>query len=237
MKTISRFVSLPHACSYLPQETAEIEYVRVASMSAAEYQERMAAGWRRFGYTIFHPTCRACQECRTLRVVVDRFRPNRSQRRVRNMNEGDVRLEINPPSATPDKLRLYDRYHEFQSDVKDWPTHPPKDVLEYLGSYVDNPFPAQEYSYYIGDRLVAIGYVDALPDALSAVYCFYDPDIRERSLGTWNVLCAIEQAALSGRPHVYLGYFVAGCGSLEYKANFTPNQVRDADGQWRDFRA
>src|SRR5262249_37219775 len=135
-----------------------------------------------------------------------------------------------------EKLELYDRYHLFQSDFKDWPVHPPKDREEYLNSYVKNPFPTHEYCYRIGDKLVGVGYIDVLPESLSAIYCFYDPDLRDRSLGTWNVLIIIEQAALSGRPYVYLGYFVAGCGSLEYKANFLPNQIRGDDGRWRDFR-
>ena len=39
-----------------------------------------------------------------------------------------------------------------------------------------------------------------------------------------------------GTPHVYLGYFVDGCASLEYKARFRPNEVLGADGEWGAFR-
>ena len=42
--------------------------------------------------------------------------------------------------------------------------------------------------------------------------------------------------AARGLPHLYLGYYVAGCPSLHYKANFTPNQILGPDGHWRDFR-
>lgn len=237
MKTIAHFVSLPHQCSYLPDREASIEYERVASMSRAEYQQLMERSWRRFGHTIFRPVCRACNECRSLRVIVGQFQPNRSQRRVRKLNEGVVRLEIGVPSVCQEKLELYDRYHAYQSQCKDWPAHPPKDLSEYIAAYVDNPFHAQEYRYFLKDRLVAVGYVDALPNAYSAVYCFYDPSERGRSLGTWNVLSILEKAAQNSIPHVYLGYFVSGCMSLAYKANFIPNQIRGPDGLWRDFRA
>jgi arginine-tRNA-protein transferase len=71
---------------------------------------------------------------------------------------------------------------------------------------------------------------------LSAIYFFYDPDERHRSLGTFNVLNIIESAKQRGIPHVYLGYYVAGCGSMEYKATFRPNQVLGADSEWHDFR-
>jgi leucyl-tRNA---protein transferase len=236
MKTIAHFVSLPSQCSYLPDRFAQMEYERVASMTAAEYEELMRGGWRRFGYTIFRPVCRTCTECRSLRVLVDRFQANRSQRRVRKLNAKAIRLEIGQPRVSREKLDLYDRYHAFQSSFKDWPAHPPKDLAEFIAAYVDNPFQSQEYCYYLGDRLVAVGYVDALPSAYSAVYCFYDPDERTRSLGTWNVLSIIEAAQRNSIPYVYLGYFVEGCGSLAYKANFLPNQIRGPDGIWRDFR-
>ncbi len=237
MKTLAHFVTAPSACSYLPDRRAETEYVLTGRVTAAEYQQRMSEGWRRFGHTLFRPVCSQCHECRTLRVLVDRFRPNRSQRRVRKLNEGQVCLTIGPPSADREKLELYDRYHLFQSEFKDWRPHDPKDRDEYVNSYVSNPFPTYEYCYRIGEKLVAVGYVDELPESLSAIYCFYDPELRERSLGTWNVLSVIEQASLRGLPHVYLGYYVTGCGSLEYKANFVPNQIRGDDGRWQDFKA
>lgn len=236
MESLVRFVSLPMACGYLPQQTWRLEYELVSSLSREEYLERMQDGWRRFGHTMFRPRCPECNACRTLRVLVDQFRPNRSQRRVRVMNEGAFQLRIGAPSVNREKLDLYDRYHAFQSEHKGWPAHPAKDAADFVDSYVDNPFPVQEWCYYEGSRLVAVGYVDDLPGALSAIYFFHDPDLRGRSMGTWNVLSILEMAAVRAIPHVYLGFFVEGCRSLEYKANFQPNEIREADGTWHLFR-
>ncbi len=236
MESVFRFVSLPTVCHYLPGQTWRLEYELVGNITAAEYLERMRNGWRRFGHTLFRPRCPECSACRTLRVLVNQFRPNRSQQRARKLNEGAVRLEIGAPSATLEKLALYDRYHAFQVDAKGWPEHTPKDAADYIDSYVDNPFPVEEWCYFVGDRLVGVGYVDVLPQALSAIYFFYDPDERQRSLGIWNVLRVLEAAAERGIPHVYLGYYVEGCRSLEYKANFAANQIREADGTWHNFR-
>jgi leucyl-tRNA---protein transferase len=236
MESVYHFVSLPRDCSYLPGRTWQLEYEMVAAMSPAEYLERMRDGWRRFGHTMFRPRCPACTGCRTLRVLVDQFRPNRSQRRCRNLNESEIRLCIGKPSATRAKLELYDRYHAFQAEAKGWPEHSPKDAQDYVDSYINNPFPLQEWCFYLGRRLVGVGYVDDLPGAFSAIYFFYDPTERHRSLGTWNVLSILETARQLGIPHVYLGYYVEGCPSLEYKANFVPNQIRLPDGSWRDFR-
>jgi arginine-tRNA-protein transferase len=136
------------------------------------------------------------------------------------------------PSVTRDKLNLYDRYHAHQTKAKGWPAHSPKDPVEYQDGFVDNPFPIEEWRYFLGPRLVGIGYVDRVPDGLSAVYFFHEPDERPRGLGTWNVLCVIDRAAALGLPYVYLGYYVAGSASLSYKANFGPNQTLEPDGRW-----
>ncbi len=235
METLFRFLAPPSQCGYLPEQTWRLEYEQVSRLSAAEYMERMLHGWRRFGGMMFRPRCPACHACRAIRISVDRFQPDRSQRRVRKANQDVVRLQIGVPSVTRAKLDLYDRYHAHQSEVKGWPWHLPKDADEYANSFVENPFPTQEWCYYLGNRLVGVGYVDDLPGGLSAIYFFYDPEQRHRSLGTWNVLNVLEQAALRRLPHVYLGYYVVGCASMAYKARFLPNQLLESDGKWHDF--
>jgi arginine-tRNA-protein transferase len=235
MESLFRFVAPPSPCGYLPDQLWRLEYEHVAALTAAEYMQRMREGWRRFGHMLFRPRCPACSACRSLRVVVDRFRPDRSQRRARRANEAVVQLRIAEPRVSRAKLLLYDRYHAFQSGQKGWPQHPAKDPDSYIDSFVFNPFPVEEWCYYVGRKLVGVGYVDALPAGLSAIYFYYDPEERGRSPGTWNVLRIIEEAAARGLPHAYLGYYVAGCPSLEYKSRFVPNEVLGPDGQWRAF--
>jgi arginine-tRNA-protein transferase len=235
MESLFRYVAPPSQCGYLPEQLWRLEYEQVAILSPAEYLECLRHGWRRFGTMLFRPRCRNCTACLSLRVVVDHFRPDRSQRRARKANEGIVHLQIGEPAVSPAKLALYDRYHAYQSEAKGWPSHPAKDAFEYARSFVDNPFPTEEWCYYLGRRLVGVGYVDVLPGGMSAIYFFYDPDERWRSLGTWNVLGMIERAAARKAPHVYLGYYVADCPSMTYKSRFRPNQILGPDGQWHDF--
>jgi arginine-tRNA-protein transferase len=261
MESSFRYLAIPRVCSYLPDRLARMEYEYVSALSPGEYLTRMLAGWRRFGKMLFRPRCEGCTECRALRVRVADFRADRSQRRARKANEDVVQLRIGKPSLSPAKLALYDRYHAFQEGDKAWPGHPEEDAAGYAESFIYHPFRVEEWSYFVGRRLVAVGYVDSLPappepidddgeadrvslpmadeatnvSGLSAIYFFYDPDQRARSLGTWNVLCLIDEAARRGLPFVYLGYHVAGCRSLEYKANFRPNQRREDDGVWREF--
>ena len=227
-----KFLAPETQCEYLPGQTARLEYEHVEQMTAAEYGEFLLRGWRRFGHLLFRPLCPSCRKCQSLRVPVGAFRPRRTQRRVWNANaHGPIRLEVGAPSPTAAKRRLYERFHRYQQVAKGWPA-PDADAMD---AFADNPFSTEEWRYFVDERLVAVGYVDVLPDGLSAIYFFYDPGERHRSLGTFNVLSIIDAARQRGLPWVYLGYYVEGCRSVEYKARFRPNEVLRPDGSWGPF--
>ncbi len=242
MVSLFRYVSPASPCGYLPDQEWSLEHEQVLALSKEEYLGRMLENWRRFGTVMFRPVCTHCRACQALRVPVERFRPDRSQRRARKANEGEVELRVGAPAVSRAKLALYDRYHSFQTDAKGWPQRPARDRASYVDAFVQQPFPVEEWCYYLGNRLVGVGYADVLPPTLalpagglSAIYFYYEPDERQRSLGTWNVLCLIEEARRRRLPYVYLGYFVPGCRSLAYKARFRPNEARQPDGAWREL--
>lgn len=235
MKSLYRYLAQPVPCGYLPDQTARLEYEYVLSLSTKEYARRLQAGWRRFGASLFRPRCRLCSACQSLRVDVARFHPDRSQRRAWRANASSTRLQIGEPALSPDKLRLYDRYHHYQAVAKGWPEPAGQDSGSYLDSFVENPIPTEEWCYFHNSALVGVGYVDALPIGLSAIYFIHDPDRRSYSLGTFNVLRLIAEAARRGLPHVYLGYYVSACRSLAYKDRFRPSEILAPDGSWRPF--
>lgn len=242
MESLFRYTAPVGPCSYLPNQRASLEYEYVAALSRQEYLLRMQENWRRFGHVMFRPNCPACRICRALRIRAAEFRPDRSQRRAHKANEGVVELRIGRPAVSREKLNLYDRYHAHQADAKGWPYSRPRDAESYADSFVEHPFPVEEWCYYAQERLIGVGYVDHLPVAprelagLSAIYFYYDPEERHRSLGTYNVLSLIGEAVRRGLPYVYLGYYVEGCPSMEYKPRFVPNELRGDGGVWRAFR-
>jgi arginine-tRNA-protein transferase len=76
---------------------------------------------------------------------------------------------------------------------------------------------------------------EVTPQVVSLIYHFHDPAQAERGLGTFVILHAFELARRLAKPWVYLGYFVQGCGSMEYKARFGPCELLEPDGTWRPF--
>ncbi len=221
------FQTEPSPCGYLPQQEWSLLYELVAQMSPEEYSERLLTGWRRFGHALFRPKCPSCSACWSLRIPVESFRPNRSQRRNWKANAATIRLVIDQPRLSQVKLDLYRRYHDYQHVHKGWENKDDDCGVNYAESFVNNPLPTEEWCYYLDRQLIGVGYVDRLAVGLSAIYFFYEPAERHRGLGTYNILRMIEEARRQRLPHVYLGYYVRGCHSLEYKANFRPNEIYD----------
>jgi len=231
-----RYLAPPGPCEFLPGRVWQMEYEFPGALTPAVCLQRIEEGWRHFGGVLYRPRCPTCTACQSIRVDVARFSPTRSQRRVRRANEDVVRLTVGRPVLTREKLELFDRYHAHQAGARGWPERPPRDAAGYQNAFVMRGFPRTEWCYAVGDRLVGVGYVDDLSGGLSAAYFFYEPEERHRVLGCWNILSLIEMSARRGLPYLYLGYYVEGYGSLAYKAAYHPNQVRDPDGRWVDYR-
>jgi arginine-tRNA-protein transferase len=104
---------------------------------------------------------------------------------------------------------------------------------EFHGFLHDAPAFTQEVVYRLGGRLLGAGVVDVEPQAMSAVYFYFDPDLSSRSPGIFNVLWLIEECRRRGVPWLYLGYHVAGSPAMAYKAEFRPHEILGDDGRWR----
>ena len=216
----------PSPCQYLPDRIWRLRYEFHPTLDTIAYEKKLNEGWRRFGPVLFRPQCPECHQCQPLRVLVATFRPNESQRRAWKGNVNEITLQIGSPAITPEKIDLFDRFHQHQHQAKGWPLQ----TDQGLEVFTANPFPTEEWRYRLGERLIGLGYVDVLSEGLSAIYFVWDPEERKRSLGTFNVLSMIASARERRLPFVHLGYYVEGCGSLEYKARFEPNQVRSDSG-------
>ena len=66
-------------------------------------------GFRRSQNLIYRPSCDTCAACLSVRIVADRFRPSKSQKRVKATNR-DVVATAGPPHATAEQYDLFRRY-------------------------------------------------------------------------------------------------------------------------------
>ena len=241
MHLLERVIEEPHACAYLPQERASLEVQMMLDVSPGELDTLLERGWRRFGPFYCRPTCARCDQCVSLRVVTDRFSANQSQRRAARASSR-LRRVVGPPRVDAARLALYSKWHENRESLRSWEPNPQTPERYGLEFAFQHPCgrEAALYDDDDGGRLVGVSLFDETPRALSAAFFFFDPDYARLSLGTANVLSLIEDALAAGRRHVYLGYRVAGCASLRYKASFRPHELLvgrpspDEEPGWRD---
>jgi arginine-tRNA-protein transferase len=232
MIVLQEFDVVEEKCYYLPDRPARLRYEMVLSLSPDEYEERMNRGWRKFGLLVFQPDCGTCQECRPIRILVEQFSPNRSQRRALKQNS-DLTVRFARPTVTKSRLQLYNRYHAWQETRKGWPPTE-KDAEDYRFSFLQNPLPAVEVSVWEGEILRAVALTELTPNTVSGIYHYHDPDCADRSLGKFVMLQTIALAHHLNKPYAYFGYYVHECNSLNYKSEFRPCEILGVDGVWRN---
>lgn len=220
--------SAPSPCPYLTGRDSRILALRPDRLSPSLYQAFLDLNFRRLGDVVYRPACDGCVECRELRVDVKRFSPSRAQRRCRRRN-ADVAAEVGPPDPTDEKLEVYRRYLESRHDGQMNGSRE-----EFLSFVHDAASFTREVVFRDAEgRLVGAGIFDETDEALSAVYFYFDPDLASRSPGVYNVLWLLEECARRGRPWLYLGYFVRGGATMEYKTGYRPHQLlAGGEGEW-----
>jgi len=66
------------------------------------------------------------------------------------------------------------------------------------------------------------------------VYSFFDPELRQRSLGNYMIIDHLDRCQMKNLPHLYLGYWVDGSPKMSYKARFKPSEILGSNG-WRSL--
>jgi arginine-tRNA-protein transferase len=224
-----RLVTSPeHPCSYFPSRAAQSRAFWAEQIPADLYHRFMDAGYRRSGKVVYQNVCAGCRLCVPIRVPVASFLPDKSQRRCWRRNQ-DLIVSVGVPEATDEKFDLYQRYRAHWHDSEE--THDRDAFTSFL---YDSPVDTMEVCYRDpAGELLGVGICDVCEASLSAVYFYFDPEEAKRGLGTFSAMWEIAWARGRGIPHYYLGYWVAGCGAMSYKANFKPYELLGTDGVWR----
>ncbi len=217
------FCTLEDACPYLKDAKTRVEFKYIEDCPAVLNWELVCRGWRRFGRYFSRPVCESCNECLSLRILVEDFEFSKSQKRVLNKNQ-NTRISLRKPVLNNEHLFLYDKYHRFMEKKRAWKRYD-VNFKQYFNLYVDGALDfGYELDFYVGEKLVCVDFIDILQDGISSIYCFYDPDFSHLSLGKFSLLSEIELAKNEKLKYIYLGYFVKKCQSLSYKADYTPNE-------------
>lgn len=227
------FATHPHECSYLAGEEATTLFIDPATQIDQGLYSRLSdVGFRRSGCHLYRPHCATCSACIPVRVVVSQFHPSRAQRRINSRNSDLVARDL-PSINTPGIYALYSDYIEQRH--ADGDMYPPTE--EQYRSFLTSQWGCTRYvGFYLEEKLISVAVVDHMDNGLSAIYTFYDPQMSDRSLGTYAVLWQIAEARRLRLPHVYLGYWIAESRKMAYKSKFRPLEML-RDGQWKSVKS
>lgn len=215
-------------CPYLPGRIERQLYAELDGPAPREVFHRLSlAGFRRSHHVVYRPACPGCTACVPVRVDVNAFEWSQSWRRIRRRN-ADLTARDSGLDITDAQYQLFHRYVRSRHGDGDMAL---MDRRDYSSMVLSSPIDTGLFEFHDETgTLIAACLTDRLPDGLSAVYSFFDPDQDRRSLGSFMVLWLIEEARRRGLPHVYLGFWVENSRKMAYKARFRPLQGFGPEG-------
>ncbi|MDE0349023.1 MAG: arginyltransferase [Gammaproteobacteria bacterium] len=228
----ARFFLTPgHDCGYFDdREAATLLLDPAEAPSNGTYGTLSEAGFRRGGPHIYRPHCIRCRACVPTRVPVDRFRWNRRFRRIDRRN-ADTEKRVEPAEFREEHYDLYARYIEGRH--ADGSMYPPSRAQ--FRSFLLAPWSRTLFlCTYLDGALAAVAVTDVLPDALSAIYTYFDPALPRRSLGVYSILHQIEECRRRRLAHLYLGFWIEDAPKMRYKTDFRPVELLEG-GRWAEM--
>ena len=211
-------------CAYFDEKKADTRYKFIQNCDANTYHKMLERGWRRFGNVHFRPECISCDDCKTIRIDVQNFNFSKSQKRIMAKNK-DVQVYVQKPSLSLDHINLFNKYHKYMETKKGWKENT-IDAGDYQQSYVDGAGTfGKEILYFLDEKLIGIALSDMTNESLSCVYCFYDHEYENRSLGKFSILAQMSIAKQANIPHLFLGYWIKDHLSMGYKEDYAPFEI------------
>ncbi len=228
------FATAPTPCPYVAGRSEQKLVIELRSEDAGRFFGDLArAGFRRSHGLAYRPTCRDCDACVPVRIPVARFAATRSLKRIAAGNRDLVAAE-RPPIATEEHFALFKRYLDRRHGTSDMAD---MDWRDYRAMVEDTAVDSALIEQRTPDgRLAAVCLIDLADDSISAVYSFFEPEAPKRSLGKFMVLDLVRRAAAFNLDHVYLGYWIQGSPTMDYKRGF-PGLEAFRQGCWRALDA
>lgn len=229
---IQFYVTAPYPCSYLPGREARSQVATPNELvDAVAYSQLIQMGFRRSGLYVYRPRCDHCRACVPVRVRVDEFVPNRSQRRTLKRNQ-HFQVTLRERVFEAEHFALYRRYQASRHAGGGMDRDNESQYRQFL---LLSGVKTMMLEFREGETLRMVSMIDGVENGLSSVYTFYDPGLPKNGLGTYNILWQIQLCRQLGLPYLYLGYWIQESRKMAYKINFQPLEGL-VDENWQTIK-
>ena len=220
------YVTAPQDCPYLDNQVERKLFTALYGSNSRRLNNSLSKqGFRRSQNVLYRPSCANCSACMSARISSREFKPSKSQKRILLKNSDIVRV-VNPALATDAQYDLFKQYiterhpNGGMSDM---------DANDFTAMIEETNVESKLIEYYAKKNgeleLISFSLVDILDDGISMVYSVFNPDFKERSLGTYMILDHNNLTLEMDLQYVYLGYWVQGSSKMDYKKRFSSLEV------------
>jgi len=222
VSSIKLFRTSEHPCSYISDQNATTIFLDPATKISQKLNSALTdKGFRRSGHLLYKPDCNSCKACIACRIPVKKFKSKSSFKRILKINQ-DIRVDVSSNLNLDESYALYESYinhRHLDGDMF------PATEKQFSSFILENTDDTIFFKFFDKEKLIAVSVADILQDGLSAVYCFYDPVDKRRSLGTYAILYQIHRVLEQERLYLYLGYWIKNCRKMLYKTRFRPLEM------------
>ncbi len=233
VRQLMLYATPKHPCSYLENRQAITAFVDPnIELTQDIYDQLIQSGFRRSGAHVYMPYCGHCNECISLRIMVDHFTLTRSLKRILKRNQDIQVKSLSQDKVDPDKhYQLYKDYINTRHRSGDmFPANREQFDKFLFADWCEVLF----LEYWLDGQLIGAAVTDMVSTGLSALYTYFEPSLEHRSLGTFSILKQVEFSQYYQLPFLYLGYYVKDSPKMTYKRRFKPIEAY-INGRWNQL--
>jgi arginine-tRNA-protein transferase len=223
-------------CQYLRNKNwrLKLKECNERQFAPSEIDNDLKKGWALLSSVNMRPNCQSCTACKPYRLKVNEFKLSKSFKRVLKKCK-DIKVVVKDIKYYDECFDLYFKHSSWRSETRNWDEKYP-DRHHFLINFVNGPKCLKQIHFYLNNKLVCVNYLVVTKTTCYSMYTYYDPDYLEYSLGTFAILNGIQHCKDLNFKHLYMGFYIEGCQSLNYKDRFQPSEIYTfATKKWTDY--